>query len=206
MTEQLVTADELAAYDAAHNDVGLFAEWLSSPRRAAMRVVPASEVPPWEPPPQLRAPTAFVTHDGGDDVIFARPDAAHTDVDPDPATVPHLSVERNEYRFVVSRTMALDFGLVEPTLTEKLDREVERTRIDVDTARRRAAPGPAVTLEAVLDHLGLPREFVEHWLHDACWCHPLDDDPMLCSWATELGWELRWDDDAGRQVRRVTSP
>lgn len=112
-----------------------------------------------------------------------------------------LDFERNEIAIRISREMALDFGLIEPTDAERTERAAHSERIRVETATRRAQPGPALTLEAVLELLGWPAGFAEHLLHPACYCGvTMTDDPYLCSWATELGWEWSW--RVSRVVRR----
>lgn len=109
---------------------------------------------------------------------------------------------RNEIAIRISREMAIDFGIVEPTDEERAAMAAESERIRVQVAEQRAKPGPPLTLEALLGMLGWPAEFAEHVLHPACHCDVLDDDPYLCGWATELGWELSWDENDGRVVRR----
>lgn len=114
---------------------------------------------------------------------------------------PELGFEKNAYTIRISREMALDYGLLEPTPEEAAQRAAHAEQVRAKVAEQRAQPGPELTLEAVLEFLRLPAEFAEHLLHPACHCAVLDDDPYLCGWATELGWKVAWESD-GRVVRR----
>lgn len=100
--------------------------------------------------------------------------------------------QRNSFSMLISREMALDFGLVEPTEEEREERERQLAEFRRKEALARAVPGPELTLEAVLERLGWSAEFAAHWLHPACHCDALSDDPSLCSWADELGFTIDW--------------
>lgn len=94
---------------------------------------------------------------------------------------------RNTIAIAISREMAIDYGLVEPTDEEVVAREKQHAEIQRMIAEQRAIPPRPLTLEALLEALEWSPEFAQHWLHPACSCYPFDEDPMLCSWARELG-------------------
>jgi hypothetical protein len=94
---------------------------------------------------------------------------------------------RNSIVIPISREMAIDFGLVEPTPEEVIAREKQRAETERRVAEQRAVPGPELTLGTLLAKLEWSPAYARHWLHPACWCYPFDEDPLLCSWARELG-------------------
>jgi hypothetical protein len=95
----------------------------------------------------------------------------------------------NTLNIVVSRELALDMGLVEPTPEEVAARAAQAEAFRREEAAARTKPGPALTLESLLAYLEWPAEFAEHVLHPACSCTPEDhDDPHVCAWGRELGW------------------
>lgn len=103
------------------------------------------------------------------------------------ASVERSDLEGNVYRFVVSREMALDLGLVLPTPAEADARAVRAAVAALQRDVARAAPGPALTVDALLAELGWSTEFATHYVHPACSCDPYGEDPSPCSWARELG-------------------
>lgn len=215
MAEKMMLQSELDALDAAHERVGLGAEWAASQARADIVVVgSAAEVPPWQEF-RLPTPSAFVNLDLPDlepppkasaDVLvpgtdyFVRAHVSADDVVADQAEPVAIVEEdaqglfvKNSIAFTISREMALDLGVVEPTLEERVERQVRSTRYAVEEAQRRALPAPEVTVEALLDYLGCSPAYAAHVLHPACSCSRLGaEDPFLCSWAGELGFTYDW--------------
>ena len=98
-----------------------------------------------------------------------------------------LNVKKNSYRFTVSREFAIDMGMVLPTPAEAHARDVAHEAFLARQAAERAQPGPVLTLDALLAHMGWSAAYAAHLLHPACGCTPTGDDPDLCSWALELG-------------------
>lgn len=118
-----------------------------------------------------------------------------------------LITHHNSIRLLISRQEAIAYGLVEPTPEEQAEMAARHEAFKVAEAKRRTEPGPPLTLDAILELLGWPAEFAEHLLHPACYCTvTLTDDPALCRWATELGWEWSWghgeDEDGPGVIRR----
>ena len=97
---------------------------------------------------------------------------------------------RNSFSMLISREMALDFGLAEPTPEEVERRAAERDEWRRREAEARAHPARPLSVEALLEALDWSAEYAQHWLHPACHCQPFDDDMALCSWAIELGFTI----------------
>lgn len=102
---------------------------------------------------------------------------------------PLIDVQHNSIAIRLSREMAILYGLVEPTDEERAQMAADAEQHRVEEAARRAQPGPKLTLEALLERLDWTPEYAQHYLHPACWCTPTSDDPDLCSWARELGFD-----------------
>lgn len=114
-----------------------------------------------------------------------------------------LPIKTNSVHLTISRELALDYGLVDPTPEEAARRERELAALRIRQATERAQPGPALTLEALLGFLEWPAGYAEHVLHPACHCTPLDhEDPYVCDWGRELGWRH----DYERGFHRVDAP
>lgn len=95
----------------------------------------------------------------------------------------------NTIALSLSREAAIDYGLIEPTEAEA----AERARLSDELARRvaeeRAKPAPPLTLSTLLEALRWTPSYAEHYVHPACSCDPWGEDPWLCMWARELGFE-----------------
>lgn len=121
----------------------------------------------------------------------ARPEAwGH---DPDAALAGSVDFEHNSFAIRLSRAEAIGYGLIEPTDQERAELDDRREALVVQQQRDRAQPGPDVTVDAVLAHIGWTPAYAAHALHPACSCYYFDDDPLLCSWAVELGFTIDWD-------------
>ena len=105
-----------------------------------------------------------------------------------------IRVRRNAVAVRVSRELALDVGLVEPTEAERADREARAAEWAARDAAERAKAGPRVELGRLLVALGWPAAFAEHLLHPWCMCGLGSDDPFLCSWARDLGFTVAYDE------------
>jgi hypothetical protein len=104
-----------------------------------------------------------------------------------------LDPQRNAVTVRVSREMALDFGIVEPTDAERAERAAAAAEWAEASARRRAEPGPPLTLDALLDLLGWDAAYAAHRLHPECHCSTTDW--YLCDFAQAEGFTY---DDLGR--------
>lgn len=145
---------------------------------------------PLLPFPQV--PEAFVKL--GHDATGALTEDGQIEVTQPLPPQPGVEVHHNVIAMRISRDTAIMYGLVEPTDAERAEMAARAEAHRIAEAERRAQPGPALSLEALLEFLGWPPSFAEHLLHPACYCTvTLTDDPSLCSWADELGWRWSWE-------------
>ena len=128
-------------------------------------------------------PDAFVRLTGDEPVTLRNGDSVDVEVPP----IVDGVFEHNSFAIRVSREMAIDYGLVDPTPEEVAARAAQRAATERSIAEQRAQPGPDLTLHTLLERLEWSPAYARHWLHPACWCYPFDEDPILCSWARELG-------------------
>lgn len=104
-------------------------------------------------------------------------------------TSPMPGFDVNAIHLAISREMAMDYGLIEPTAAEAAERAVMVATSRARERNLRAEKGPYLDVPSLLGWLGWSPEFGRHVLHPACDCYLGEGGTVeMCGFAHDLGY------------------